>query len=125
MIGFGVNYRLDGASSGPEVPGATAVVDELGTPPTLGGLTRALVEGLETELEHLGDAAYAIASFRALSIHRLGDPMRCRAGSGLVEGEFAGFDERGFLRLATAAGETLLSSGEIVEASARFRRGGR
>ncbi len=55
-----------------------------------------------------------VARYRALSAHRAG--IRCAAAAGeVVEGSFAGFDERGFLRLDTAQGQRLMAAGEVVE----------
>lgn len=120
MIGFGVNYRpVDGTA----VARATSLADQLASPPPLGAVARTLVAGLEAELAHLGDASYAAEGFRALSIHRPGDAIRCRVADELVAGAFAGFDDHGFLRLETASGETLISAGEIVETDNRLEEG--
>ena len=55
------------------------------------GTSTLLVEGVEAELAHLGDAAYAVESYRPLSIHRPGDRIFCRFGDTVVEGTFVGF----------------------------------
>lgn len=114
LLGFGVNHARP--RIGPELPdGATAVSDHADTPPSLGGLARALVAGVEAELAHLGDLAYAVPAYRELSVHREGERLRCRTGEETVEGEFAGFDERGHLRLLCDGETVLLAAGEIVE----------
>lgn len=126
MIGFGVNYRPAARPTGSDAAAfarATWLANELTGPPSLGELARVLVEGLDAELRHLGDASYAAESFRALSVHRPGETIRCRVASEVVAGELVGFDERGFLRLSTDAGEALISAGEIVE-SDRLGEGG-
>ncbi len=114
LLGFGVNHARPRV--GPELPdGATAVADHAAEPPSLGGLARALVAGVEAELAHLGDLAYAVPAYRELSVHREGERLRCRTGDETVEGEFAGFDERGHLRLVCDGETVLLAAGEIVE----------
>lgn len=114
LLGFGVNHARP--RIGPELPdGATAVSDHAGAPPSLGSLARALVAGVEAELAHLGDLAYAVPAYRELSVHREGERLRCRTGDETIEGEFAGFDERGHLRLLCDGETVLLAAGEIVE----------
>lgn len=125
VIGFGVNYRERGGAGTLAALGATSLLGELGTvgasspahpAPSLGELTRLLLAGLEAALEHLGDTEYAIRRFRELTLHRSGDPIRCRTGEGVVEGELVGFEAQGFLRVRGGDGvERSISSGEIVE----------
>lgn len=130
MIGFGINYRpVEGSAriaraASPAMARATWLTEELSELPPLGDVARSLVEGLEAELEHLGDASYAAERFRALSVHRPGEIIRCRLANELVTGELVGFDERGFLRLSTDVGETLISAGEIVESAGLAEGGG-
>ena len=116
IIGFGVNYRQrDGALA---ALGATSLLDELPADRSvsLGALTHRLLASLEAALEHLGETAYAIRRFRELTLHRAGDPIRCRTGEGVIEGELVGFEEQGFLRVRGGDGvERSISSGEIVE----------
>jgi len=116
IIGFGVNFRERGGALA--ALGATSVLDELPaeTSVSLGALTHRLLESLEAALEHLGETAYAIRRFRELTLHRAGDPIRCRTGEGVIEGELVGFEEQGFLRVRGGDGvERSISSGEIVE----------
>lgn len=114
LLGFGVNHaRPPGA---PELPaGATALADHVASPPSLGAFAGELLAGVEAELEHLGELAYAVAAYRGLSVHRPGDRLSCRSGGEIVEGEFAGFDERGHLLLVRGGETVLLAAGEIVE----------
>lgn len=118
LIGFGVNHRRP--REGSELPpGSTALADHLETPPSLAAFARTLVAGLEAELAHLGDLPYATAAYRELSVHRPGDRLVCRTGDEVVEGTFAGFDDRGHLVLGQVpgrkGGEARLAAGEIVE----------
>lgn len=115
LVGFGVNYGRP--HRGPELPpGATTFGDHAPSAASgLGPFTRELVAGLEEELAHLGDLAYATAAYRELSAHRPGDRLRCRSGNDVVEGTFAGFDEEGHLELVRNGETVRLSAGEIVE----------
>lgn len=124
LVGFGVNHGLTAeelpAREG-SAPEATSLTLEAARPPTLAEMTWALVEGVEEELAHLGDSAYAVERIRELSVHRPGDEMRCRLPEGTVEGIFRGFDPRGFLKLETRdperGHETVrhIAAGEVVE----------
>ncbi len=131
IVGFGVNYREGEADGALAALGATSVLSELRAPgaagatgrtgaggsvPSLGALALLLLAGLDEAFEHLGETAYAIRRFRELTLHRAGDPIRCRTGDCVVEGELVGFEERGFLLLRGSDGvERSISSGEIVE----------
>lgn len=118
IVGFGVNYR--GSGGGSMVPGATAICLERSSPEVRGDaeglaeLAARLVEAVDLEMSRLDDEPYAAESYAAASVHRAGEALSCRTGNGTVEGRFRGFDERGFLRLETPAGERLLAAGELV-----------
>jgi biotin-(acetyl-CoA carboxylase) ligase len=135
LIGFGVNH---GQRREQLPPGATSLLLESGghvgggVAVGLGELTWDLVAGVEGELEHAGNLAYAVAAYRELLIHQPGDRLVCRVGERRMEGTFAGIDDSGRLRLrrlgkgettatAAAAGgeggseEVALSSGEVIE----------
>lgn len=106
LIGFGVNVSQD-----PRMPETSTSVHRLGGTGSLEDVTWRLVEGLERELEHLGDLAYAAAAYRELSVHRPGDRIVCRVGEGTVEGIFVEIDDQGRLVLDDG---TRLSSGEVM-----------
>lgn len=123
MLGFGVNH-----SHLPEdlpIVAATSLEIE-GGGASLGELAASLAAALERELEHLGDTAYAVAAYRALSAHKVGDRLVCRMGERAVAGTFLGFDASGSLRLATASlpgavipgaqplEEITISAGEVI-----------
>lgn len=116
IIGFGVNQ----GQTADELPaGATSLrlerpaADRMGEA-ELATLTWELVAGVERELSHLGDVAYAVEAYRQWSVHRPGERLACRVGDKVVAGTFAGFDETGRLILDTADGEVRMSSGEVV-----------
>lgn len=114
LVGFGVNLLRP--SQGPELPaGATSVADHVPAAPGLGELARLLLLGLEAELAHLGELAYAVDAYRHLSAHRPGDRVRCRVGDRVVDGELLGFSPEGFLRLSQEGQELVVGAGEIVE----------
>jgi biotin-(acetyl-CoA carboxylase) ligase len=135
LIGFGVNH---GQRRDELPPGATSLLLETGghlgggLAVGLGELTWDLVAGVERELEHAGDLAYAVAEYRRLVIHQPGDRLVCRVGQREIEGTFAGIDDLGRLRLrrpAAAPGtgvrepreqaeegeEVAVSAGEVIE----------
>ncbi len=115
VIGFGVNRDL-GVRELEELPDARATSLQLagGDDVGLAELTWELVEGVERELAHRRDPAYALAAYRALSVHRPGDRLICRVGEQVIEGTFAGFDEQGLLLLDGDVGRQRLSAGEVI-----------
>lgn len=119
IIGFGINYREVGPAGTLMAMGATSLLAEIGgstEPPSLGRLALRLLDGLESALAHLGETAHAVRRFSDLTLHRSGDPIRCRTGDETVEGVLVGFEEQGFLRVRGDDGvERSISSGEIVE----------
>ncbi len=114
IIGFGVNHSHEKEDL-PETGTSLARLGGPGAEIPLVELTWDLVTGLERELAHLEEPAYAIESYRELSVHRPGDAISCRIGDAVVEGTFQGFDERGRLRLERGGEETLVASGEVIE----------
>lgn len=106
LIGFGVNVSQD-----PGMPETSTSVHQSGGTGSLEDVTWKLVEGLERELEHLGDLAYAAVAYRELSVHRPGDRIVCRVGEETVEGAFVEIDDQG--RLVLDNGQRL-SSGEVI-----------
>ncbi len=116
VLGFGVNHGHDAG----ELPETGASLRTLGVDVgpnglSLEALTWALVMGVERELAHLGDMAYAAAAWRGLTVHRPGERISFHGGegTGLLEGEYAGIDDHGRLILHTGDGEQRLSSGDI------------
>jgi len=112
LIGFGVNVFHETADL-PET--ATSVRLLGGDAGTLEDFTWDLVEGLEAELEHLGDTSYAVESYRALSVHRPGEPIACRVGESVTTGTFVGFGDSGRLLLESEGRVVPIASGEVIE----------
>jgi BirA family biotin operon repressor/biotin-[acetyl-CoA-carboxylase] ligase len=112
IVGFGVNY-LHGTGDLP--PTATSIVLLGGGMVSLMDLTWDLVEGVEAELAHLGDAAYAVASYRPMSVHHPGERIVCRVGETELDGSFLGFDDSGRLLLDVAGRLTPVAAGEVIE----------
>lgn len=115
LVGFGVNVGHEGPETGDLPEGATSYRLEGGNGRSLEELTWDLVAGVEEELAHLGDGAYAVARYREHSIHREGERIVCRVGDETLEGTFAGFDEHGHLCLRTDGEELRISAGEVIE----------
>ena len=112
LIGFGVNLFHEAADL-PET--ATSLRLLGGDGASLADLTWDLVQGVEAELTHLGDAAYAVESYRPLSIHQPGERIVCRFGDTVIEGTFAGFDETGRLLLDSEGRRIPVAAGEVIE----------
>ncbi|HSS48642.1 MAG TPA: biotin--[acetyl-CoA-carboxylase] ligase [Thermoanaerobaculia bacterium] len=112
LVGFGVNVFHDAADL-PET--ATSVRLLGGKAGSLEDFTWDLVEGLEAELAHLGDTDYAVESYRALSIHRPGEPIVCRVGESVTTGTFMGFDALCRLLLESEGRVVPIASGEVIE----------
>lgn len=110
VIGFGVNQGHEAA----ELPETGTSIRILGGDVSLEELTWALVQGVERELAHLGDMAYAAAAWRELAVHRPGDPIACRTAEGEVAGTFEGIDDQGRLVLRSDGRPLRLSSGEVI-----------
>ncbi len=112
IVGFGLNYQTPSAAL---LPGATSVFEEavrarVEAPP----FARWVVQGITTVWEAVTSAeADWVERFALLSAHRPGVAIRFGLAGEVIEGTFGGFDERGFLRLETAAGERRIRSGEI------------
>lgn len=110
VIGFGINH---GHEAG-DLPETGTSLRLLGGGVSLEGLTWELVQGVERELAHLGEMAYAAAAWRELSFQQPGDPITCRTADGVVEGTFEGLDDQGRLVLRSGGRELRLSSGEVL-----------
>ena len=111
ILGFGINHGHE-AGDLPET--GTSILLEGRSEVSLEELTWKLVEGVERELTHLGDIAYAVAAYRELSVHRPGDRISCRVAERTVEGTFTGIDELGRLVLEADGEEIQVSSGEVI-----------
>ena len=113
LIGIGVNHgqATDQLPSGR----ATSLRLAAAAAPSLAACTWRVAVAVEQELERPGGQSDLVARYAARSAHAPGDRLRCQIGHDLVEGDFAGFDGRGFLRLRTAAGERLVSGGEVID----------
>ncbi len=116
IIGFGLN----GAQGEPELPAPGSTSLRL-TAATAIDLSRLAVDLVRAVAERAGEEELTPAlvdAYRRRSVHRPGDHVRCRLGDEDVVGRFAGFDEHGRLRLATAAGERVLAAAEVIEEAA-------
>jgi len=111
IIGFGINH----SQTPDELPvkAATSIELETGGAPSLAELTGRLVEAVAAELQYLGNMETAVDRYRRRSVHHRGDHIRCQTPAGLVEGTFAGFDDRGFLRLQSESGDQLVVAGDL------------
>lgn len=108
IVGFGVNHGPPPAVDGRPV---TALASERPEVAPLPAAAARLLGSLEAALTGNAPAE----EYARRSIHRPGDTLCCQVGEEALRGEFMGFDRHGFLRLRTASGERVLSSGEVIE----------
>ncbi len=117
LIGFGVNLFHE-AEDLPETATSLRLAGAFpggNTSGSLASLTWEFVEAVEAELTHLGDSAYAVESYRTLSIHQPGERIVCRFGDTVIEGTFAGFDDTGRLLLDSDGKRIPVAAGEVIE----------
>lgn len=112
VAGFGVNVFHE-AGDLPETGTSLRLLGRDAAP--LEEVTWDLVEGVEAELAHLADPAYAVEGYRTLSVHQPGEPLACRVGESVLEGTFGGFDESGRLLLDSGGRRIPLAAGEVIE----------
>lgn len=115
ILGFGVNYLAPAPKS---VSRPTVGVRELLSPaPTVGQMTRRLVSDVLVAVLGAPEAepSAVIESYRRLSVHEPGEHLVCNLPRGTLEGDFEGFDARGFLRLRAGGEVCTISSGELIE----------
>jgi BirA family biotin operon repressor/biotin-[acetyl-CoA-carboxylase] ligase len=115
-VGLGVNLEQVPELDGPALHPPTALAEHLPLRQWREWayeITTSFVNQLHANLEAPGTA---IAYWREHLVHQPGESMTVRLGSGdLEQGAFAGLTEEGFLRLATASGEQVITSGDVVE----------
>ena len=84
--------------------------------PSLGEVAGIAVRKVIEEIASMHrNPSETINTYRRWTAHSVGESIRCLTGRGARSGTFVGFDQRGFLRLATSEGEITVSGGEIVE----------
>jgi BirA family biotin operon repressor/biotin-[acetyl-CoA-carboxylase] ligase len=111
VVGFGINHG-HGAD---ELPAPGAVSLRLAAGPRSASTLAELLARAQTELwsELSRDDSDWLERYRSLAAHRSGDPISCDLPDGRLEGTFAGFDEYGFLVVATERGPRTVRSGEV------------
>lgn len=116
VIGIGVNH----SQAESELP-ANAVSLDLAAAKSvvlasLGEVAGTVVRLVNEEIALMSrNRSATIGTYRKWTAHSVGESLRCSTVRGIQVGRFLGFDERGFLRLATSEGEITVSGGEIVE----------
>jgi BirA family biotin operon repressor/biotin-[acetyl-CoA-carboxylase] ligase len=122
IVGYGINGSQDEA----DLPAAEATSLRLatGAVPDLSRLAIDLARAVMKRVACSESLSAVVSDYRDRSLHRPGEPLRCRLGGEIVAGRFLGFDERGRLTLDTPEGERSLSSAELLlEGSAGDRMG--
>lgn len=112
VVGFGINY----SAALPDLREmATSVVQEAADAPPLTEVAVQMIQVLETDLLSACCSPEIVEEYSIWSLHDVGEEIACRTVTGLHQGEFLGFDSRGFLRILTGDGEHLIPAGEIIE----------
>jgi BirA family biotin operon repressor/biotin-[acetyl-CoA-carboxylase] ligase len=110
-VGIGLNVLGSAESLG--VAGATTVEEETGRRPDIAALLQALLDRFDAGFAAAGWDA-EVGLWERTALHRPGDPMTVRRDGEELSGEYRGLTREGFLRLATPAGETVVSHGELA-----------
>jgi BirA family biotin operon repressor/biotin-[acetyl-CoA-carboxylase] ligase len=110
LVGFGLNHsqRDFGAASDVATSLAAEVKLQL---PFYEDLFAAVLAAVSRSA--LGSPAGWLESYRELSVHAVGDPVRARLPDRTIEGRFAGFDDSGFLLLDGPDGRIVVRTGEV------------
>jgi BirA family biotin operon repressor/biotin-[acetyl-CoA-carboxylase] ligase len=109
LVGFGLNHSQ--ADLGNATGVATSLAAEVGLElPFFEELFAGVVASVSRSV---GSANGWLESYRALSAHTAGDPIRARLPDRTIDGRFAGFDENGFLRIESRDGSEVLRTGEV------------
>lgn len=111
-VGIGVNVL--GRSEALGVDGATTLEEEAGRGVALTPLLQAVLDRLD---RGLADPRWSdeLRAWERAALHRPGDAITVRRNGEEVRGEYLGLDGSGFLRLKTAAGETVVAAGEVAQ----------
>ena len=121
IVGFGIN----GAQAETDLPAEGSTSLRL-TATTAIDLSRLTVDLVGVVARRAGEEELTpalVEVYRRRAVHRPGDLLQCRLGDEDVAGSFAGFDERGRLRLATDAGERVLGAAELMRDTGGSRGG--
>ncbi|MGH9440872.1 MAG: biotin--[acetyl-CoA-carboxylase] ligase [Thermoanaerobaculia bacterium] len=113
-VGFGVNV-LDNLELTKDA-GATAAARESGRPASIGSAFLELCREFDRYLDR-PDTGSVVEDWKSRAVHRAGDQIRILLDpenpESCVDGAFDGVTEEGFLRLRTATGEKVVTSGEV------------
>ena len=113
-VAIGVGLNVLGSPEKLGVPGATTLEEESGRAFALAPLLQAVLDAIDSELA-APRWEVEVAAWEKASAHRRGDVMKVRHDGKEIVGQYAGLTDEGFLKLDTAAGEAVLSHGEVSE----------
>ena len=112
LIGTGINVE---AVKDDSRPNATAIREvaavDIGS---IDDVTERFIVAVDSALAAKHDHDAILAQWRALSIHKPGDPITCVLGERTVSGVWAGIDEHGRALLLNGAETTAISAGDII-----------
>jgi BirA family biotin operon repressor/biotin-[acetyl-CoA-carboxylase] ligase len=116
LIGFGLNHGHESAEL--PTPTSTSFRVEARDPaagPTLVELIGTLAGRLLEAIEEHHEPEPILDAYRRLSVHRPGDPLRCRIQERSIEGSFLDFDAQGRLRVRAGRETVVIAAGDVIE----------
>jgi BirA family biotin operon repressor/biotin-[acetyl-CoA-carboxylase] ligase len=112
LIGTGVNVE---PMSGDDRPNATSIREAASKPVgAIDDVIVAFIEHVDSGLSNHIAGETVLADWRALAIHKPGDPITCVLGERTVAGAWAGIDEHGRALLRGAEGMQAISAGDLI-----------
>lgn len=112
LIGIGINLLPLGG----EAPSrSTSAAEASRADIDLERATEAFIETLDRELFRPYDPRRILESWRSLTVHREGDPIRFSLGEEEIAGAWRGIDDAGRAQIETASGLRAVAAGEIIE----------
>jgi BirA family transcriptional regulator, biotin operon repressor / biotin---[acetyl-CoA-carboxylase] ligase len=114
VLGFGINVNWEWSAMPAELRStATSLREVRGRLIDRVGLLRCLLDALDVELEAIEHGRSPLGRY-AEACTTIGARVRVETPNGPLDGTAIGLDERGELMLRTAAGVTVVASGEVV-----------
>lgn len=117
-VGLGVNVTEAPVLADPSSRRAIAIADFLegeSDDPFVDWAPRLAADFVASLTAAIEDPGPAVARWRQAVVHRPGDPMKVRLGSGAeLDGRFAGLTAEGFLRLELPGGERTITGGDVL-----------
>jgi BirA family transcriptional regulator, biotin operon repressor / biotin---[acetyl-CoA-carboxylase] ligase len=113
-VALGVGLNVLGSAASLKVPGATTLEEEAGRAFALAPLLQCVLDRLDAELA-APRWSEEIPAWERASVHRAGDRLTVQREGKEISGQYAGLSAEGFLKLKTASGEMIVSTGKLTK----------